>query len=55
MINNYIHHNMSGEKTYPFPNFRVELLKFGEVLVISCQILLGKWLLIHIGTKVIPC
>ena len=45
---------MWDEITYPFPNLKVQLVKFGNWYVIFSYTLLGMWLLIHAGIKVDP-
>ena len=52
---NYIYHKVWNEIIYPFPNFNIQLLKFGNGKVISSYILLSMYLFIHAGIKVDSC
>ena len=49
MKSNYIHCKVWDKITYPFPNFNVQPLKFGNGSVISSHTLIGMWLLINAG------
>ena len=52
MDKHYIHYKVWDEIMYPFLNFKkVQPLKFGNGQVISSYTLVGRWLLIHVGTS----
>ena len=54
LISNYVHYNMWGEITYPFPNFNGYTVEVWEWISNLSHVLLGMWLLIHAEIKVKP-
>ena len=54
-INNYTHHEMWDEITYPFPNFNGCTIEVWEWISNCIPQLTRHWLLIHAGIKATPC
>ena len=53
-MRNQMHYKVWDEITYPFPNLKLQLLKFENGWVISSHNLLAMWLIIRIVIKVNP-
>ena len=54
-IGNYIQYKVWNRIILPFPNFNGATVEVGDGLLILSHILLGMWLLVHAGFKVISC